>query len=93
VRRAANATTTDSTDTAANIVNAIPGAAPLQTFPVFISNMGSAVLTIAGGTGVTLAGTASIARFSTRLFLGTILGSTSVQLSNVANLGASGTTG
>ena len=75
---------TDCTDTATNIVNAIPGATPLQTFPIIIANLGSgaATMTLAAGTGVTIAGTATIAGNSFRLFLGQVTGSAAVTLTN-----------
>lgn len=73
---------TDSTDTATNIVNAIPGATPLQTFPLLIANLGSGIMTLAGGTGVTIAGTATIASNATRLFLGQVTGSAAVTITS-----------
>ena len=79
---AVGAATTDSTDTATNIVNAIPGAVVGQTFPILISNLMSATLTVAAGTGVTLVGTATVTRFSTRLFLGEVTGSAAVTITN-----------
>ena len=79
---AVGAATTDSTDTATNIVNAIPGAVVGQTFPLLISNLMSATLTVAAGTGVTLTGTATVTRFSTRLFLGEVTGSAAVTITN-----------
>ena len=83
IRRGGQAVaTTDSTDTATNIVNAIPGAVVGQTFPVMIANLSSAALTVAAGTGVTLTGTAAISRFSTRLYLATVTGSAAVTMTN-----------
>jgi hypothetical protein len=84
---------TDCTDTATNIVAAIPGAVPLQTFPVIIANLGSGAQTLAGGTGVTIAGTAAIASATARLFLGQVTGSGAVTLTNCFgwNLGTGGT--
>lgn len=79
---AVGAATTDSTDTATNIVNAIPGAVVGQSFPLLISNLMSATLTVAAGTGVTLTGTATVTRFSTRLFLGEVTGSAAVTITN-----------
>lgn len=78
---------TDSTDTATNIVNAIPGAVPLQTFPLIIANLGSGIMTIAGGTGVTLAGTTTIGSAATALFLGQITGSAAVTLTRLFQWG------
>lgn len=84
---------TDCTDTATNIVNAIPGAKVNQTFPVIIANLGSGLMTLAGGTGVTIAGTAAIGSATARLFLGQVTGSGAVTISNCFgwNLGTGGT--
>lgn len=84
---------TDCTDTATNIVNAIPGAVPLQTFPVIIANLGSGLETLAGGSGVTIAGTSVIGSATGRLFLGQVTGSGAVTLTNCFgwNLGTGGT--
>lgn len=79
-------TTVDCTDTATNIVNAIPGAVPLQTFPLFLANMGSSALTMAGNTGVTIAGTNVIGGFSVRLFLGQVTGSGAVTMTGLFSL-------
>lgn len=88
------AATTDSTDTATNIVNAIPGAVVGQTFPLIIANLGSGALTIAGGTGVTMAGTAVVASQAMRLFLGQVTGSAAVTITNQFQWGGgSGYTG
>lgn len=78
---------TDSTDTATNIVNAIPGAKVNQTFPLLLANMGSAGLTMAAGAGVTIAGTNVVGGFSMRLFLGQILGSGAVTLTPCFSFG------
>lgn len=82
IQRNSTGSLTDSTDTATNIVNAIPGAVVGQTFPCLIANMGSGVLTVAAGTGVTLGGTTTLSRFSIRLFLGTVTGSAAVTFTN-----------
>lgn len=85
---------TDSTDTATNIVNAIPGAIPNQTFPLIIANLGSGIMTLGAGTGVTIAGTATIASNATRLFLGQVLGSAQVTITSLFQWGnGSGYTG
>jgi hypothetical protein len=85
IRRAfpSSAATTDCTDTATNIIAAIPGAKPNQTFLTFVLNMGSTALTIAGGTGVTVAGSALVQSNSARLFQGQITGSAAVTFSSV----------
>lgn len=84
---------TDCTDTATNIVNAIPGAKVNQTFPVIIANLGSGLETLAGGTGVTIAGTALIGSATARLYLGQVTGSAAVTLTSCFgwNLGTGGT--
>ncbi len=72
---------TDCTDTATNIVNAIPGAKVNQTFPLIIANMNSSTgITVQAGTGLTLAGTAVIGGLQARLFLGQVTGSAAVTL-------------
>lgn len=83
---ASGALTTDSTDTATNIVNAIPGAVPLQTFPLLVANMGSNSVALAAGAGVTMAGTNIIAGFSMRLFLGQVLGSAAVTFTGLFSM-------
>lgn len=75
------ATPTLTTDTAANIINALTqsvGATPRigQTFPLYISNLNSGSATLAGGTGVTLVGSATMATAQTVSWLGTITGTT-----------------
>ncbi len=84
---------TDCTDTATNIIASIPGAKVNQTFPVFIANLGSGLETLAAGTGVTIAGTASIGSAQCRLYLGSVTGSAAVTMTNVFafNLGTGGT--
>lgn len=75
---------TDCTDTATNIVNAIPGAKVNQTFPFFLANMGAGNdLTLAAGTGVTIAGTAVVSALSMRLFLGQVTGSAAVTITSL----------
>lgn len=72
---------TDCTDTATNIINAIPGAKVNQTFALFLANLNSSTgVTLAGGTGVTIAGTNVIGGLSGRLFLGQVTGSAAVTL-------------
>lgn len=84
IKRYGSGPITDSTDTATNIVAAIPGAVVGQTFPMFLMNLGSvSALTMAAGTGVTLTGSAVVNGLSTRLFLGTVTGSTAVTITNM----------
>lgn len=84
---------TDCTDTATNIINAIPGAKVNQTFITIIANLGSGLETFAAGTGVTIAGTASIGSATARLYLGQVTGSAAVTMTNCFgwNLGTGGT--
>ena len=78
--------TTDCTDTATNIVSAIPGAKVGQTWLSFIANMGSTALTLAAGTGVTIAGTALIQSNSLGVWLGQVTGSAAVTFSHQFNI-------
>lgn len=73
---------TDCTDTATNIVNAIPGAKINQSFAVLLANLNSSSpgLTLAGGTGVSMAGTNIVGGLQMRLFLGQVTGSAAVTL-------------
>lgn len=91
IRRELAATTTDSSDTATNIVNAIPGAIVGQTFPFLLFNAGPNSLTFAAGTGVTLFGSAVVGGLQARLFLGQVTGSAAVSFTNVFSFGGSGT--
>lgn len=93
IRRNMTGNATDSVATGTNIVNAIPGAVVGQTFPVLIANMGSGTLTVATNTGCTLAGTATVSRFQTRLFIGQVTGSATYTLTQVFQFGAGATTG
>lgn len=79
-------TTVDSTDTATNIILAIPGAKVNQSFPLFVANLGSSALQVAAGTGVTMAGTNVISGFSVRLFLGQVLGSSAVTMTGLFSM-------
>lgn len=84
---------TDCTPTATDIVNAIPGAKANQSFITLIANLGSGLMTLGAGTGVTIAGTATIGSAQMRLFLGQVTGSAAVTLTNCFgwNLGTGGT--
>lgn len=69
----------DCTDTATNILNAIPGAKVNQTFPLILANLNSSTgVTMVAGTGVTLAGTNVVGGLQARLFLGQVTGSAAV---------------
>lgn len=76
----------DSTDTATNIINAIPGAKPQQTWLTVIANMGSNALNIGPGVGVTMTGTAIVGGFSARLFLGQVTGSAAATFTGLFSL-------
>ena len=60
---------TDTTDTATNIVAAIPGATVNASWILRYVNRDNNVCTLAGGTGVTISGTATIANNTWRDFL------------------------
>lgn len=77
---------TDSTDTATNIVNAIPGAVVNQTFPMLLANLGSNALTMAAGTGVTILGTNVLGGNTMRVFLGQVTGSAAVTITSCFGL-------
>lgn len=73
---------TDTTDTAANILAAIRvgGVAPVvgTSFILYVRNTAAAAntLTLAGGTGVTIVGTATVAQNNIRAFLGVVTNAT-----------------
>lgn len=72
---------TDCTDTATNIILAIPGAKPLQTFRMEVANLNSSTgIVLQAGVGVTLAGTNVIGGLMCRTFLGQVTGSATVTL-------------
>lgn len=72
---------TDCTDTATNIILAIPGAKPLQTFRMEVANLNSSTgIALQAGVGVTLAGTNVIGGLQCRTFLGQVTGSATVTL-------------
>ena len=63
---------TDTTDTAANILAQFLGAKVGSSFMFFVRNNADAAetITVAGGSGVTLSGTGTIAQNNTKLFVG-----------------------
>ncbi len=63
---------TDTTDTATNIVAAIPGATVNASWKLRYVNRDASTCTIAGGTGVTISGTATVAASTWRDFICTI---------------------
>ncbi len=70
--RSGAAAVSDTTDTAAHIVAAIPNPAVGQIIPITITNLNSDTLTLVAGTGITLAGTTTVATDSTRYYQGVI---------------------
>lgn len=84
---------TDCTPTATDIVAAIPGAKVNQSFITLIANLGSGLMTLGAGTGVTISGTATIGSARMALFLGQVTGSAAVTVTNCFNwnLGTGGT--
>lgn len=74
-----------TTDTAANIIAAVPGWQIGQTYILEIRNdSGSAnTATIAGGTGVTMTGTLTIAQNTTRRFAVTYTGAAAVSMQSI----------
>lgn len=70
-RDCAGADRTDTTATAAQIVAALPGVQVGSSFVLTVKNIsaGANTITVAGGTGVTISGTATIAQNNTRQFL------------------------
>jgi len=95
VRSGATAAVASTTDTATNIITALgPNAAVGQTFLLFYVNLNtsSGAVTVAGGTGVTTAGTLTIPIAGLRVFVGTVAnvtaGSQAVTLQSVFSIGS-----
>lgn len=66
----------DCTDTATNIMAAIPGAKVNQSFPLVLANLNSSTgVAMRAGAGVTIAGTNVVGGLQARLFIGTVTGS------------------
>lgn len=72
LRDPAGASRTDTTHTAAQLVAACPGAVVGSTFELVVRNTADAAetITVQGGTGVTISGTATIAQNNSKLFYG-----------------------
>lgn len=83
IRRAGAQTNSDLTDTATNIVGAIPGAQVGQTFWFNYINMSLGSASLAAGTGVSFVGTATVGPSSIRSFMGQVTGSSTVSLTNM----------
>jgi len=77
-RSGPSANFTDTTDTAANIIAAIPHATTGTTFRLRVQNLTSKVETLAGGTGVTISGT--IAAGAIKDMVGTVTGAATVAI-------------
>lgn len=94
VRSGATAAVTATTDTATNIIAAIPNATVGQTFLLFYANLNtsSGAVTVAAGTGVTTGGTLTIPIAGLRVFVGTVTnitaGSQTVYLQSAFSVGA-----
>lgn len=86
-----NTAGTWTTDTAANIIAAIPNAdtsANGTAFIMYVANPSTSVSkTLAAGTGVTLSGTMTIATGTTRIFLVQVTGAASVAITCIGQLG------
>lgn len=74
---------TDTTDTATNIIAAINNMAAGDGFDLSIQNTTAYALTLAAGTGVTLAGTTTVGATSTRRYRVTMTGAGAVTLTGV----------
>lgn len=80
-RSGTSAAFTDTTDTAAAIIAALPAEAPINTaWDVFIRNTTPFTQTIAGGTGVTISGGSVIPGNSTGIFKVIYTGAASISL-------------
>lgn len=75
-----NAAFTDTTDTAAHIVAAIPNAYVGQSFLYFVQNTTDAAETISAGSGVTVSGISVVPAKSTVMFLVTLTSLTAVAM-------------
>lgn len=82
LRDPSGANRTDTTPTASAIIAAIPNAKIGTSFEFTIRNTADAseTITVAGGTGVTISGTATIGQNNSKRFLAVIDGATSVTI-------------
>ena len=74
-----------TTDTAANILSSLgAGVAVGQTFLLFYVNLNNTagIVTVAGGTGVSLTGTLTIPIAAVRVFVGTVTSATTVTINS-----------
>ena len=73
IARSGGAALSDTTDTAAHIAAALPNGGYVgQTFLTVICNLNSDTLTLVAGSGITLAGTTTIATDTIRFYLGKV---------------------
>lgn len=85
IRSGATAAVTATTDTAAAIIAALGGrVGQTFTFSYTNSNTAAGAVTIAGGTGVTMSGTAVVPIGYTSRFIGTIVTATTITLTNIS---------
>lgn len=83
IRTGPTAVYTDTTDTAANIVAALPGLIVGETFSILIKNATAFTQTIAAGTGVTLPLTVIVPAFSIANYIATVNSGTAVTLIHI----------
>lgn len=83
VRTGPTANFTDTTDTAANIVAALPGLVAGETFLIRIKNGTAFTQTIAAGTGVTLPASVLVPAFSLGNYYATVNSATAVTLTHL----------
>lgn len=74
---------TDATDTAANIIAALPGAIVNGSFSALIKNTTAFLQTITAGIGVTLPATVIIPPFSVANYIGTVTSGTTVSFVHI----------
>lgn len=83
VRTGPTAVFTDATDTAANIIAALPGAVVGSSFNILLKNATAFTQTISAGTGVTLPLTVIIPAFSVANYVGTVSTASTVTLVHI----------
>lgn len=80
LRTASGSAVTDTTDTAANILAAMPDLEVGESFLCYYSNQNAFVMTLAGGTGVTASGTLATAASTMKALLFTKTSSTTLTM-------------
>jgi hypothetical protein len=88
LRDPAGSARTDTTATASEILAAVGNAQTGQSFLFIVRNTADAneVITVAGGTGVTISGTATIAQNATKIFVAVVTSSTTITVYSVGSL-------